>query len=86
VWDDYRNIPVPIDGDQLTPPERANRMRPRGNVIVSLVDNQGNTKQIECTPSFELLAREATRYDAARVKDVTGVDPDKLAARRPNSC
>jgi anaerobic selenocysteine-containing dehydrogenase len=80
VWDNERNSPVPIDGDQLTPPELANRMRLRGSVTVNLVDNQGNAIQIECTPCFELLAREAAQYDAARVKNITGVDPGKLAA------
>ena len=80
VWDNERNSPVPIDGDQLTPPELANRMRLRGSVTVNLVDNHGNAIQIECTPCFELLAREAAQYDAARVKNITGVDPGKLAA------
>jgi anaerobic selenocysteine-containing dehydrogenase len=80
VWDNERNFPVPIDGDQRTPPELANRMRLRGNFTVKSVDNHGKATQIECSPSFELLARAATRYDAARVKDITGVDPDKLAA------
>lgn len=80
MWDNERNIPVPIDGDQLTPPELANRMRLRDSVTLNLDDNQGNSVPVECTPSFELLAREAAHYDAAHVKDVTGVGPDKLAA------
>jgi anaerobic selenocysteine-containing dehydrogenase/ferredoxin-NADP reductase len=80
VWDNERSFPVPLDGDQVTPPELANRMRLRGNVTVTLVDNHGKTSQIECAPSFELLAREAARYDAIRVKDITGVVPEKLAA------
>jgi anaerobic selenocysteine-containing dehydrogenase/ferredoxin-NADP reductase len=80
VWDNERNTLVPIDGDQLTPPELANRMRLRGEVTVNLVENQGYPIQVQCTTSFELLAREAARYDAARVKDITGVDPDKIAA------
>jgi anaerobic selenocysteine-containing dehydrogenase/ferredoxin-NADP reductase len=80
VWDNERNLPLPIDGDRLTPPELANRMRLRGNVALSLIDNRGSTIQTECAPSFELLSREAARYDAVRVKDITGVDPDKLAA------
>jgi anaerobic selenocysteine-containing dehydrogenase/ferredoxin-NADP reductase len=80
VWDNERHIPVPIDGDQPTPPELADRMRLRGDVTVNLMDPQGNTVQAECAPAFELLAREAARYDAVRVKDITGVDPDKLAA------
>jgi anaerobic selenocysteine-containing dehydrogenase/ferredoxin-NADP reductase len=80
VWDNERNTPVPIDGDQLTPPELANRMCLRGKVTVNLAENQGNPIQIECAPSFELLAREAAHYDTARVKDITGVDPDKIVA------
>ena len=80
VWDNERNIPVAIDGDQLTPPELANRIRLRDSVTLNLADNQGNSVPVECTPSFELLAREAAHYDAAHVKDVTGVDPDKLVA------
>jgi anaerobic selenocysteine-containing dehydrogenase len=55
-------------------------MRLRDSVTVNCVDNQRNRIQIECSPSFELVARGAARYDAARVKDITGVDPDKLAA------
>ncbi|HEY6851064.1 MAG TPA: molybdopterin dinucleotide binding domain-containing protein [Terracidiphilus sp.] len=55
-------------------------MRVRGSVTVNLVDNQGNAIQIECAPCFELLAREAAQYDAVRVKNITGVDPGKLAA------
>jgi anaerobic selenocysteine-containing dehydrogenase len=55
-------------------------MRLRGNVTVNLVDNKGNTTQLDCSPAFELLARHAARYDAARVKDITGVNLDKPAA------
>jgi anaerobic selenocysteine-containing dehydrogenase/ferredoxin-NADP reductase len=80
VWDNEHDIPVPIDGDQLTPPELADRMRLRGNVTVNLADYQGNSLAVECAPAFDLLVREAARYDPARVKDITGVDPDKLAA------
>jgi anaerobic selenocysteine-containing dehydrogenase/ferredoxin-NADP reductase len=80
VWDNEGKIPVPVDGDQLTPAELADRMLLRGDVTVNLVDNRRNPIQIECTPSFELLARHAARYDADRVKEITGVDPDKLAA------
>lgn len=79
-WDNESNVPVPIDGEQETPPELANRLRLRGNVIVALVDSQGNTIPIKCAPSFELLAREAGRYDALHLKEITGVDPDKLAS------
>jgi hypothetical protein len=48
VWDNERNIPMPIDVDQLTPPELANHMRLRGNVTVNRVDNQGNTGGTIC--------------------------------------
>ena len=80
VWDNEGNVPVPIDGDQLMPQEITNRIRLRGDVTVSLAHDKGSANQIECTPSFELLAREAARYDPVRVKEITGVDPDKLAA------
>jgi anaerobic selenocysteine-containing dehydrogenase/ferredoxin-NADP reductase len=80
VWDDEADQPVPIDTDQLTPPTLSTRMRLRGSVSVNTIDAQGKATQTECIPSFELLAREAAPYDAARVRAITGVEPHEVSA------
>ncbi|MEZ0053799.1 anaerobic selenocysteine-containing dehydrogenase/ferredoxin-NADP reductase [Mycobacterium sp. MAA66] len=80
VWDNECDLPVPINGDLPTPPQLSERMRLDGSVAVGVVDDDGNTAAVDCAPAFELLAREAARYTAARVNDITGVEPEQLAA------
>jgi anaerobic selenocysteine-containing dehydrogenase/ferredoxin-NADP reductase len=80
VWDDDSSRPVPIDADQCIPPTLSRRMRLRGSITINTIDAQGKPTHTVCLPSFELLAREAALYDAARVKDITGVDPHAVSA------
>lgn len=77
AWDDEHGEAVPVDPEQAMDTGTGNRLRLKGEVV--LPATPGAPGGLACKPAFELLARAAEPYDPARVRELTGVEPEALA-------
>lgn len=74
AWDAEHGTAVPYDTRLAALPQGSLHFALRGDVDVRCgAAGPGTLKRLRCTPVFELLARKAAAYPAARVEQITGV-------------
>ncbi|WP_246252238.1 molybdopterin-dependent oxidoreductase [Ancylobacter pratisalsi] len=80
VWSLAADAPQPYEPEEAISPARARDFKIRGSVEVETLGQDGEASSLTCAPALQHLLDACSGYDAARVHEITGVEPERLRA------